>query len=73
MKVREVWNVFSVGSLENINFIGARSIFETFLGQRVCWRAKEPGTRMKAQASCSNKHSEKDEEEVIQMIFELLR
>ena len=64
VKVKEVWNVFSVGSLEN--FIGARSIFETFLGQRLCWRAEEPGTRMKAQASCSNKHSEKDEEEVIQ-------
>ena len=64
MKVKEVWSVFSVGSLEN--FVGARSTIETFLGQRVCWRAKEPGTRMKAQASCSNKHSEKDEEEVIQ-------
>ena len=71
VKVKEVWSVFSVESLEN--FIEARSIFETFLGQRVCWRAKEPGTRMKAQVSCPSKAFEEGWRGSDTMIFELLR
>ena len=61
VKVEEVWSVFT-------DFIEARSIFETFFGQRVCRRARKPRTTMKAQASCPNKAVEEGwyEDEVME-------
>ena len=54
MKVEEVWSVFT-------DFIEARSIFETFFGQRVCRRARKPRTTMKGKHRAQIKRSKKDD------------